>query len=646
MTKMLRVAAAALAATLPLAPALAAVPQSVGTPAPLPPALPVAQDIDYPGTIRLFVDATDVTRRIFRVREVIPVAASGRFTLLYPEWLPGNHAPRGPVDDLAGLVITANGKVVPWTRDPVHSYAFHLDLPEGTTELVAEFQYVSPTDDDQGRVVMTPDMLNLQWNLTALYPAGYYVRRIPVQATARLPEGWRYGLALDPVAGTSANASEVTFQTVSFETLVDSPMFAGRWFRREQLTKTVSLDIVADNAAELAATPDQIARHRALVDQAVKLFGAQHYDRYTFLLAITDQMGGIGLEHHRSSENGVRTGYFTKWDEQPGRRNLLPHEYAHSWVSKHRRPDDLYPADFSVPLRNSMLWLYEGQDQYWGYVLQARSGIVSKDHTLSAYAMIAASLDSRPARQWRPLIDTTNDPIISGRRPQPWLSWQRSEDYYNEGLLIWLDADMIIRERSGGKKSLDDFARAFAGGTEGDWGVKTYNLGDVVMLLNKIAPYDWAGFFDARVNQVAPRAPLGWLARSGYKLVYAKEPTAYWTSEEKARKIVDLSYSLGLAVNSRDDTLASVLWDGPAFKAGLTVGTKLLAVGGRAYDADRLRKAVEEAQASGKPVELLVKREDRYETVRIDWTGGHRYPRLEKVAGGSGWLDRLLAPKK
>ncbi len=643
---MIRPVWAPLAALAIAAPGLAAVPQSLGVPAPLPAAIPAAQDTDYPGTIRLHVDATDTERRIFKVRQIIPVAKSGRFTLLYPEWLPGNHAPRGPVDDVAGLRFTAHGKPLAWVRDAVNGHAFHLDLPEGTTELVAEFDYLSPTEGNQGRVVMTPEMLNLQWNLTALYPAGHYVRRIPVQATARLPEGWRYGVALDPVAGTRPDASEVTFQTVSFETLVDSPMFAGRHFRREQLTPRVSLDIMADTPEELAATPEQIAAHRRLVEQAVKLFGVEHYDRYSLLLAITDQMGGIGLEHHRSSENGVRTGYFTKWNEQPGRRNLLPHEYAHSWVSKYRRPADLYTADYSVPMRNSLLWLYEGQDQYWGYVLQARSGLVSKDHTLAAYAMIAAQLDNRPARQWRPLIDTTNDPIISGRRPQPWLSWQRSEDYYNEGLLIWLDADMKLRELSGGKKSLDDFARAFAGGTDGDWGVKTYDFAELVATLNAVVPFDWAAFLDARVNQVAPRAPLGWLERSGYRLVYAKQPTDYWTLDEKYRKIVDLSYSLGLVVDASDDTLAQVIWDGPAFKAGLTTGAKIVAVGGMAYSADRLRKAVVEAETSGKPVELLVKRGDRFQTVAINWTQGHRYPRLEKAAKGRAWLDALLAPKK
>lgn len=614
--------------------------QSLGNPAPLPAPLPEPQDIAYPGTMKLYVDATDVQRRIYRVRQTIPVATSGRFTLLFPEWIPGAHSVRGAVDDLTGLVFTVNGKQIPWMRDPVKTFAFHVDLPQGATELVAEFQFVSPTVGDQGRVVMTPEMLNLQWNQTALYPAGYYVRRIPVEATVRLPEGWRYGVALRPVAGTPEGASTLTFQPVSFETLVDSPMFAGRHYRREQLSPRVTFHIVADNPEELAATPEQIAKHAALVEQAKKLFGVEHYDHYDLLLAITDVMGGIGLEHHRSSENGVRPGYFTRWNEQALRRNLIPHEYAHSWVSKYRRPADLYTANYTVPMRNSLLWIYEGQDQYWGYVLQARSGLVSREDTLAAYAMQAALYDTRPGKQWRPLADTTNDPILSGRRPQPWVSWQRAEDYYNEGMLVWLDADQLIRERTGGRKSMDDFARAFFGGTDGDWGVKTYTLDDVIAALNAITPYDWRGFLDARVKEVQPRAPLDWIERGGYKLVYAEEPTAFWISSEKYRKITDLSYSLGLVID-KDNVLDQVIWDSPAFKLGLTAGVKLIAVNGVEFDADRLKKAV----GAKNPFDLLVKQGDRYRTVRFDYAGGLRYPRLEKVARGEAGLDRLLAPR-
>ncbi|MET0376888.1 MAG: peptidase M61, partial [Rhizorhabdus sp.] len=309
----------------------------------------------------------------------------------------------------------------------------------------------------------------------------------------------------------------------------------------------------------------------------------------------------------------------------------------------------LFTPDFSVPMRNSLLWVYEGQTQYWGYVLGARSGIVSKEDTLSAYAMIAALHEKRPGRQWRPLVDTTNDPIMSARRPQPWLSWQRSEDYYNEGLLIWLDADMKIRELTGGRKSLDDFARAFFGPGDRDWGVSTYDLDTVAKTLNGVAPYDWGGFLKTRVYDIAKAAPLDWIAKGGYRLVYSAEPTAYWTSEETARKIVDLSYSLGLVVSTDGDSKAQVnqvIWDSPAFAAGITAGSTIVAVNGDAYDADTLRTAVRGATTSGKPIGLIVKKGDRYVVASIPYKGGLLYPRLEKVAKGEAGLDRLLTARK
>jgi len=626
----------------PVFPCAAAVPQSEPQPVAVPDNVPQARDIAYPGTIRLGVDATDTARGIFRVREVIPVAP-GKLTLLYPEWLPGAHSPRGPVDAVAGFRFSVGGKAIPWKRDPVQVYALHLDIPAGATELVAEFDYLSPTVKDQGRVVMTPDMLNLQWNLVSLYPAGYFTRRIPVDATVTLPAGWRYGTALEP--RDQGAGDTVSFRTIDYENLVDSPIFAGRYFRQERLSPDVRLNIVADSPGELAATPEQIAAHRRLVEQAAKLFGARHYDHYDFLLAITDRMGGIGLEHHRSSENGTNTGYFTRWEENVARHNLLPHEYTHSWNGKYRRGADLWTPDYSVPMRNSMLWVYEGQTQFWGYVLQARSGLVSKEDTLGAYASIAALYDGRPGRAWRPLIDTTNDPITARRRPEPWPSFQRSEDYYNEGLLLWLDTDMQIRELTGGKRSLDDFARAFFGMNDRDWGVLTYDFDDVVRTLDQVAPYDWAAFLRERVDQVRPHPPLGWLARGGYRLAFTAEPTNYWKQNEKVRKITDLSYSLGVVID-KDDALSEVIWDGPAFAAGLTKGTKLVALNGRAFDVADLKRAIADAATSRAPITLLVKQGDVYRTVPIAYHDGPRYPRLERTGSGPAALDALLAPRK
>ncbi|MEO8114357.1 MAG: peptidase M61 [Phenylobacterium sp.] len=614
-------------------------------PYPLPAPTPPPQDVAYPGTIRLEVDATDLDRRIFQVRETIPVARAGPVTLLYPAWLPGNHAPRGPLNELAGLVIRANGQVITWARDPVDVFAFHVDVPQGVQALELQFQFVSPTAADQGRIVMTPEMLNLQWNAVALYPAGYFARRVQVAPSVRLPAGWRYGTALE-------QASEVDgvtrFKPVDFETLVDSPMFAGRYFRQVELdpggVAPVRLDIVADSPELLDAGPEQIEVHRALVRQAYKLYGSHHYDHYDMLLALTERMGGIGLEHHRSSENGTVPNYFTDWAKTAPARDLLPHEFTHSWNGKFRRPADLWTPNFNVPMRGSLLWVYEGQTQYWGFVLGARSGLLSKQDALDALAATAATYETRIGRQWRGVEDTTNDPVIASRRPIPWTSWQRSEDYYSEGQLVWLDVDTLIRERSAGKRSLDDFARAFFGVKDGSWTPVTYTFDDVVAALNQVEPYDWAGFLTARIRDVAPKPPLDGLARGGWRLTYSETATGYFKDAEARRKNTDLTYSLGLTLN-KDAEVVGVLWDGPAFKAGLTVGAKVLAVNGVAYDADRLKGAITAAKA-GPPVSLIVKTGDQFRTVTVDYRGGLRYPRLVRIAGTPDRLSEIYAPRK
>jgi predicted metalloprotease with PDZ domain len=613
---------------------------SMPQPIPFEETIPAARDVDYPGVMTLKVDATDTARAIYRVEQTIPVPEAGRMTLMMPAWLPGNHAPRGQIEKLAGLVFRAGGRVLPWVRDEVNVFAFHIDVPEGVRSVTANFEFLSATAPDQGRVVIAPSMMNLQWEQVSLYPAGYFTRRIPVQATVTYPAGWtaRSGLP-------ATNKGNVySYQRTSYETLIDSPVFAGRYFKEWKLSDRVDLNAFADEAKYLEAKPEQIAAHARLVEQAVKLFAAQHYDRYEFLLSLTDEMGGIGLEHHRSSENGVNPEYFTDWDSGPGRRNLLPHEMVHSWNGKFRRGANLFTPDFATPMRDNLMWVYEGQTQFWGYVLQARSGLVSKQDTLDQLAQIYAVYDNWKGREWRPLVDTTHDPIISARRPKGWSSYQRSEDYYNEGLLIWLEADSVIRAQSGGAKSMDDFAKAFFGMRDGDWGVLTYTFDDVVSTLNGVVPYDWNSFLGDRVNKVNPRAPLKGFTDNGYQVIYTDEPTAVWKEGEKRSKGVNLNYSGGLSVGS-DGEISTVMWGSPAFDAGLDVGDKIIAVGESAYSGDALKEAVKAAKGGRDPIKLTVTHEDRVRTIDLKWNQGLRYPRLQKTGTGETGLDRLLAAK-
>ena len=467
-----------------------------------------------------------------------------------------------------------------------------------------------------------------------------------VEASLRLPKAWQYGTALET---DQIKDGMIQFKPTRFDILVDSPVFAGRYFKRLDLDPggpvPVRLNMVADRPELLEASPNQIAAHRNLVQQAYRLFGAYHYDHYDFLLALSDKMSGIGLEHHRSSENGTSPTYFTEWDKTPAGRDLLAHEFVHSWNGKYRRGSDLLTPTFNVPMRNSLLWVYEGQTQYWGNVLAARSGLLSKQQGLESLAMVAAAFDNRTGRVWRNLADTTNDPVIAARKPLSWRSWQRSEDYYSEGQLIWLDADTLIRERSDDKRSLDDFAKMFFGGASGTFEPKPYDYAEVVATLNTIEPYDWASFLTTRLEGHGPGAPLDGLTRGGYRLTYTPVPTDFFKANEARRKIVDLSYSIGLVLE-KDGTISDVAWGGPGFKAGLITGSQVVAVGGVAYDADGLKAAITAATDPAKPVELLVKSGDRYRTLKLDYSGGLRYPRLERDPKVPARLDAIYSPRK
>jgi len=602
-------------------------------------------DQPYPGTIVLKVDASNTAQQIFRVQESIP-AKPGKLTLLYPQWIPGNHGPSGTLNQFAGLKVSAGGKALEWKRDPVNVFAFHIEVPKGASSVDVAFEYLSPIDGSQGRITMTNNIVGVQWQSLALYPDGYDSRRITVQPNLTVPAGWQYGSALEQ---QSRNGDEIAFKPLDLETLVDSPLFAGRYFRRIDLDPgariPVHLDVVADSAEQLEATPEQIAPHRELVQQAYKLFRSQHYQHYDFLFAISDEFGGIGREHHQSSENGVKLGYFTEWAKHEGRRDLLPHEFTHSWDGKFRRPAGQNVPNFNTPLQNELLWVYEGQTQYWGQVLAARSGLVKPEHARDILAATAARYDNVKGREWRAMQDTVNDPIINARRPQAWTNWQRAEDYYSEGQLIWLDADTKIRELSGEQRSLNDFARSFFGVDDGVYVAKHYTFEDVVKALNAVQPYDWASFLRSRLDGHGPGAPLDGLKRAGWKLVYTDKPTDFLKAQEDLSKSASFQYSLGFSVGA-DGKLESFVWEGVGFKAGLSGGSTLVAVNGHAYKAELLRAAITAAKSSKEPITLLVKKGDLYQSYALDYHEGLKYPRLERIEGTPDRLDAILQPLK
>jgi predicted metalloprotease with PDZ domain len=569
--------------------------------------------------------------------------AEAPMVLTYPRWLPGEHSPNGMIDKVAGLIVRGDGARIEWTRDPVDMFPFHID-PKGAKSIEVEFQFLSPLSTKEGRVVMTPEMLNAQWISLALYPAGYCTRGIRIASAIKLPQGWRFATALET---DHVDGQWTHFKSTTFETFADSPLIAGKHFKQIDLdpgaARPVRFNVIADSPDELEMTPQQIEAHRNLVRQADRNFGSRHYDHYDFLHSLSDKMGGTGLEHHQSSENGTSFKYFTDWENGVAERDLLAHEYTHSWNGKFRRGADLWTPTFNTPMRNSLLWMYEGQTQYWGFVLGARSGLMSKQEALDAFAETAAEYDHMRGRVWKALIDTTNDPIVDDNRTLGWPSWQRYEDYYSEGQLVWLDADTLIRERSGGKRSLSDFARQFFGVYDGSFIPQTYTFADVVKALNVVEPYDWATFLKTRLDGHGPGAPLDGVTRGGYRLVYTDVQSSYGKSMDGLHETTDLMYSLGLAVN-HEGLLTNVQWEGPAFKSGLSMDSQLIAVNGVGFTPDILKAAVKAAKGGTEPIELLVKSHNHYRTARIDWHEGLKYPHLERVSKGKASLDAILEP--
>jgi predicted metalloprotease with PDZ domain len=619
-------------------------------PDPMTPPIGAPVDTPYPGTISVLVDLSNTPERVLNVHETLPI--KGRdVTLLYPEWLPGTHSPSNPVAQLAGLVVTANGQRVPWVRDRVNMYAFHVVAPKDATALEINFQFLASLDPKRSRI--SAKFADLTWNNVLLYPAGYFSRDIKFEAALRLPEAWKFACSLEV---KSQEGNLVHFKETTLNTLIDSPLYAGANFKRVDLStgsdNPVYLDVFADKPADLEITPDELQFHKNLVIEAQKLFNSHHYGRYDFLFSVSDVVSGKGLEHHQSSEDGSRANYFTDWGAGVSGRALLPHEYTHSWNGKFRRPADLWTPNFNVPMRNDLLWVYEGLTDYYGNVLTARSGMRTPEQARDTFAQIAAAFEISPGRTWRSLEDTTNGPIISshGAFQPTWPSWERGFDYYPESDLVWLDADTKIRELSGDKKSLDDFAKLFYGIDNGSYVTVAYTFDDLVKALNSVQPYDWAGFFRTRVFEVSPSVPEAGFAQGGYKLVYNdNEPE--WLKKAEGVRGVSFATSLGFSLKLEGSpetrgSLDSVGWDSLAFKSGMTPDMQVVAVNDQKYTAAGLREAILGAEKTREPIRLLLKRGDEFVTISLDYHGGMRYPHLERVDTTPARLDAILSPGK
>ena len=599
-----------------------------------------------PGTIRLDVDATSAPQKILHVHEEIPVQA-GPVTLYYPEWIPGEHMPDGPIIQVAGMNFTGNGARIAWRRDLVEMYSIHLDVPAGVTTLTADFDFLlsAPASGFSAGSSATAVLDVLSWNQVLLYPKGWPADELTYSASVTLPQGWKYGTAL-PVAKEQGN--KIQFSPAKLTTLVDSPVISGKFFRVIQLTPgeipSHEVDIAADSPAALEMTPETQQELHQLVEEAGAVFGSRHYRDYHFLLTLSDDVAHFGLEHHESSDDRVWERSLIDDGLRTEFADLLPHEYTHSWNGKYRRPAGLATPDYQVPMKDDLLWVYEGLTEYMGsFVLTARSGLLTDTQSKEALAELAAEYDHRPGRDWRPLQDTADAAPFLYDAGQDWANWRRGTDFYEEGQLLWLDVDDKIRSLTNDKKSMNDFCHIFHGGRSGEPTLKTYTFEDVVATLNEVAPYDWTKFLRDRLDGVATKTPTESVENSGWKLVYDEFPNEMMATAEGVRQRADLRLSAGLLVGE-DGTVEDVIHGSPAYAAGMGPGVKIVAVNGQQYSATVLEEAVTAAKNTTAPIELMAANGVQYATYAVDYHGGMRYPHLVRDESKPDYLSEILHP--
>jgi predicted metalloprotease with PDZ domain len=604
--------------------------------------LPVPVDQPYPGTLALDVDMSSAPLRIFQVREHIPVTA-GSIILNYPKWIPGDHSPDGPIQDIAGLVITGNGKAIAWHRDLVEMYAIHVTVPSGVNALDLSFQFLSPQSGIE--MAATSKLAVLELNNVAFYPAGYYTRQITIKPSVTFPSGWKYASAMD-VASSSGNNTQ--FKSVTFNKLIDSPVIAGQYFNRIDLspgaTVPVFIDIVGDDPSDLHVSNEEIDGLRKVVAQANKLFGAHHYDHYDFLATLSDQARHFGLEHHQSSDDRLPADLFKNEAGNLAAEDLMPHEFVHSWNGKFRRPADLWTPTFMEPMKDDLLWVYEGLTEYWCAVLTTRAGIWTPEQYREQLASVASEMANRTGREWRSLQDTADSAQLLYGSPSEWVNYRRATDFYPEGELLWLDVDTKIRILSHGKRSLDDFAKAFYGMDDGSFVTRTYSYEDLVLALNKVQPCDWNSFLRQRLDYTGPNPPEQGIEEGGWKLVYDDVPSAYDKSLEKLHPGTNLSSSLGISVKN-NGVVADVQWDGIAARAGLVPGLRIVAVNRKEFSPDVLKDAIKEAHGNKASIEFLMEDSDEFRTITVRYDGGLRYAHLVRN-DGKDLIDDIVAPLK
>jgi predicted metalloprotease with PDZ domain len=596
--------------------------------------------------IQITADMSEAPRKLYHAEIDLPVTA-GQLTLTTPQWIPGTHQSAGPVAAITGVVFTANGQRITWRRDDVDLFQFHVTIPKGVSSLHVHLDCIVTSR-------VTQKMAVLEWEDLMLYPAHVPVRDIAIQPSVIVPAGWGIGTALTPVGSgpfpVPAAGAVTHFAATSVEQLEDSPILTGQYFHEFPLAAEISpkhyLDVVSDEPEDSNLRPALLQEAENLVREADALYRSHHYNQYHFLLTLSNIAGGEGLEHGQSSNNGVTEKAFSDDAHQLGDADLLAHEFTHSWNGKYRRPIGLYQPDFATPQQGALLWVYEGMTQYLGNVLAARSGLESSSQYRDRLALSAANLDNKPGREWRSTEDTAIASSMLRGGNSDWVSWRRSQDYYAEGELLWLDADTLIRKMTNNQKSLDDFERIFlAKGNNTGPLIVPYTFDELVEDLNQVVPYDWATFLHDRIDKINPHADLAGIERGGYRLSYQEKPNdaAQTMSATDGSSGVNAWYSIGLRIGD-GGSIFDVRKDSPADNARLAPDQKIMAVNGQIFSNDRFRAAIRATKNKAEPINLILQSDSYVSNASINYNGGERYPVLERVDGTPAYLDDITKP--
>lgn len=585
----------------------------------------------------LVVDETQAARKLAFVHEEIRVN-SGELVLAYPLWIPGEHGPTGPLQQFANLRIRSGNTPLPWTRDPIEIATIHVDVPANTDSISVDFDTLMEN-------TVSDHQLLLAWNTVVLYPRGIDKTELMIQPSVLLPPNWKKASSLQV---TGQTGDRVNFAPISLERLIDSPVLAGDFLRTIPLSSSwpAELDVTGDSQAAIDKVDDEhaIDIFAKLIDQDRAMFGFRHWQKMHILVSESDARPYDGLEHEDSPYNAIEDAGLSKKSvlKKMG-FPLLAHEQSHSWCGKYRRPAELYSkADYQGPEQTSLLWVYEGLNEYIGMLLATRAGFNDQAYMRDYLGWTAADLSHRTARAAIPLVDTATEDWVLRNELGDWAELRRGQDYYDEGALMWLRADVIIREQTKGRKSLDDFLRTFLGQRDTGPIVAPYNRKDVEDALAAVTPYDWHNFIETRVYQVNRKPPTDGLEAAGWRLTYNATPNDEYFWSNLVPINVFATYSLGFAVE-KDGSIFDVLPGSPAYEAGLGPHMIIIAVDGRAYSPEVLNESI--AHPRNGKITLIVRNFDSVETREIRYDGGIRHPHLERIPNTHDYLTEILSAR-